>query len=104
MNSFLLFLFLIAIPGFGKASEITIATEHFPPFQITDDNKITGGFSTEIVNALLEETGVKADIKVFPWARTYRMALTGKNVLIFSITRNEEREHLFNWVGSNYCS
>lgn len=90
----------MTIAEFGKASEITVVTEHFPPFQIADGDRIIGGFSTEIVNALLKEAGVKTEILGFPWARAYRMALTGENVLIFSITRNEERENLFNWVGS----
>lgn len=103
MKLLFLCLFLMTITGIGKASEITIVTERFPPFQITDGDKITGGFSTEVVNALLEETGIKAKMQVFPWARAYKMALTQKNVLIFSITRNEEREDFFNWVGSIFA-
>jgi len=86
--------------GIAFAEEIQIVTEDWPPFQIVEKGKVVGGFSVDIMRALLKETGVHAEIKSYPWARAYKMALTEKNILIFSITRNKERESLFKWVGS----
>jgi len=57
------------------------------------------GISTEVVQAVLQKLDIKADIRMYPWARAYKMALKRKNVLIYSISRIEERENLFKWVG-----
>ncbi|MBF0289991.1 MAG: transporter substrate-binding domain-containing protein [SAR324 cluster bacterium] len=85
-----------------QAEEILIVTENFPPFQIAEkqSNGKVGGVSTEIVQAILKEVGMEATIKVYPWARAYKTAQKKKNVLIYSIGRNEERENLFKWVGT----
>ncbi len=80
--------------------KITVVTEELPPFQIQLKNGSIGGMSTEIVQALIDEVGVDATIKIYPWARAYQTALKKKNVLIYSIMRNKEREKLFKWVGS----
>lgn len=85
---------------FANAEEIKVVTENFPPYQIVENTNVVGGFATEIIMELLKETGVKAKISAYPWARAYRMALNEKNVLIYSITKTEEREPLFKWVGS----
>lgn len=100
MRFYLGVLIILVVGGIANAEEIKIVTEHFPPFQFAEGGKVTGGFSVEIMRELLKETGVKAEIRAYPWARAYRMALKEKNVLIFSITRSEEREPLFKWVGS----
>jgi len=91
---------LLLCVGVGNGTEIDIVTEHFPPYQIVENKKIQGGLSIEIVRELLNETGIEAPIVAYPWARAYRIGLNGENVMIFSITRNEERENLFKWVGS----
>ncbi|MCL6416495.1 transporter substrate-binding domain-containing protein [Aestuariirhabdus sp. Z084] len=93
-----LLLFLLG-SSLGYGDDITIATEHFPPFQIVENGKIQGGLSVEIVNKLLEETGLQAPIVAYPWARAYKMGLTDRNVMIFSMVRSEERENHFKWVG-----
>jgi polar amino acid transport system substrate-binding protein len=57
------------------------------------------GMSTEVVQAVLKEVGVQANIQSMPWARAYDIALNSENVLIYSITRTVQREKLFKWVG-----
>ena len=37
-------------------------------------------------------------IKVFPWARAYSLALQEENVVLFSMTHTEDREELFKWI------
>lgn len=78
--------------------EIRIVTEELPPYNMTLDGKLTG-LSTEVVRAVLKEIGVQASIQSMPWARAYDIALNTENVLIYSITRTAQREHLFKWVG-----
>lgn len=77
---------------------IQIVTEEFPPYNLTENGRITG-LSTEVVEAVLKEAGMSAPIKLMPWARAYDIALNGENVLIYSITRTAMREKLFKWVG-----
>ncbi len=77
---------------------ITIVTEDYPPYNYTKNDKITG-VSTEVVEAVLKETGMKGEFKVYPWKRSYTLAETEENVLIYSIGRNKERETKFKWVG-----
>lgn len=82
----------------AAAEEITIVTEVLPPWQTAAGNEV-GGIATEVVEATLREIKVAANIRIYPWARAYRMALRDKNVLIYSLIRTPERETLFKWVG-----
>jgi len=60
----------------------------------------TAGSATEIVETTLQRAGL-TDYKVslYPWARSYDMALHEPNVLIYMIARTPARESLFKWVG-----
>lgn len=85
--------------GSAWAGPIRIVTEELPPYNMTRDGKLTG-MSTEVVQAVLEEVNLKADIQSMPWARAYDLALHTPDVLIYSITRTPERENLFKWIGT----
>ena len=41
-------------------------------------------------------------IRLYPWARAYDMALKEPNVLIFLIARTSARETQFKWAGRNH--
>jgi len=77
---------------------IKIVTEDYPPYNFKENGKITG-FSTEVVKAVVQRVGIKAEFKLLPWPRAYDMALRNDNTLIYTITRNQERKKLFKWVG-----
>lgn len=81
------------------AEEITIVTEHYPPFNYEERGEVKG-IATKVVQAVLHHVDVKASIRVLPWARAYYMAQHQKNVLIYSLARFPERETLFKWVGA----
>ncbi len=100
MKRFILILiaFLIGLTVLGKAEEIFVVTEDYPPYNFEKEGKITG-FSTEIVNELIKRVGIKSKLDIYPWKRAYDLALREKNILIFTITRSEQREKLFKWVG-----
>lgn len=83
----------------AQQHSITIVTEDFPPYNYWHDNRAKG-LSTEVVKAVLEETGIESEIEFYPWARSYLMTQNGRNTLIYSIARIEEREDLFHWVGT----
>ncbi|OQR31549.1 amino acid ABC transporter substrate-binding protein [Pseudomonas sp. Bc-h] len=81
------------------AGPIRVVTEELPPYNMTRDGQLTG-MSTEVVQAVLKQVNVQASIQSMPWARAYDLALHDPDVLIYSITRTPEREHLFKWVGT----
>lgn len=80
------------------AQEMTIVTTESYPYSYKEDGEIKG-ISTEVVRAVLEEAGVEAEIKVYPWARAYALAQDDPNVLIYLIERLPDRENLFHWIG-----
>ena len=80
------------------AGEFKVLTEEYAPFNFTESGQITG-VSTEVVEAVLKESGLQYSIRSYPWARSYKLAQTKPDTLIYSISRNESREKLFKWIG-----
>jgi polar amino acid transport system substrate-binding protein len=81
------------------AMELTAVTESLPPLNYEDNGVITG-FATELLEATVQTAKLKkAQISLLPWARAYQTVLAQPNTLIYSITRNPEREALFEWIG-----
>jgi len=81
------------------SQSLQIVTEEFPPYNYTENGLITG-MSTEVVVAACKAVGLPNEIKVYPWARTYEIALSEPNTLIFSIARSPVREESFQWAGT----
>ncbi|PCJ60245.1 MAG: amino acid ABC transporter substrate-binding protein [Planctomycetota bacterium] len=77
---------------------IKVVTEDWKPYSY-EENNIIKGTSTEIVRKVLSETPFEYKMFLYPWARSFTMASSEPNVLIFAIVRTEEREKLFKWVG-----
>lgn len=100
MIKFTLSLIIIAslTIGVARAQEITVVTYEWPPYNYTENGKITGT-STQIVQSVLNSAKVESEYRVYPWRRAYKMATEQKNILIYTIRRTPEREALFKWVG-----
>jgi len=93
-----LILGILLYTTFLEATNLTIYTEEFPPFNYTDNKQIKG-VSTDIVNAVMKKTNFDYSIISIPWARAYKMSQEEPNSLIFSISRRVKREELFTWIG-----
>ena len=89
--------FCLAALG-ATAQKITVVTEEYPPYNYTENEKVTGA-GTEIVRLMLERAGIEYSLTSYPWARAYKMAQQSPNVMIYSIGRNGSRENAFKWVG-----
>ena len=81
------------------ASGWRIITEVYPPYNFVDKNNNVTGQSTEIVQAILEKTGMQANIEVMPLSQGLTLAEKGPGVVIYSLNRTPQRENLFKWVG-----
>ncbi|MBV8633166.1 MAG: transporter substrate-binding domain-containing protein [Burkholderiaceae bacterium] len=79
--------------------KIHAVTEEFAPFNHTENGKVTG-YSTQVVEELLERAGMPYDLAIYPWSRSYKMAQTLPNVLIFTLARTPDREKEFQWIGA----
>ncbi|MBF0351321.1 MAG: ABC transporter substrate-binding protein [SAR324 cluster bacterium] len=82
-----------------QAQEVEVVTTDFPPFQMQEDDKVIG-ITTDLVRAVIQKTGIRATLGLYPWNRAYERALNNPNILIYSIARTPEREPLFKWVGT----
>ncbi|KJY83000.1 amino acid ABC transporter substrate-binding protein [Vibrio galatheae] len=81
--------------------QVSFYTEAYPPANYMQGDKITG-YSVDILteaSALVGEPIALSQITLQPWARSYRTVLTHENSILFSTTRSELRESLFQWVG-----
>lgn len=86
----------------AQADPLRIVVDHNPPFQVVSGNRLAGGFSTELVQRLLERIQIEHTLEVYPWARAYKMALTQKNTMVLSTARCPDRAPLFKWAGPLY--
>lgn len=62
------------------------------------ENGESKGPSAEILNGVLKEAQLKADISFMPWARAFSIAKNKPNTLIMSMLRTIEREDYFYWL------
>jgi len=98
MSKFIFSLFFVISWHVG-ADKIRVVTEHLPPHQIANNGQVVGGASYHIVKEVLKRAKIEATSEVMPWARAYKIGLNRKNTIIYSLTRSQERESLFKWIG-----
>ncbi|MEO4048693.1 transporter substrate-binding domain-containing protein [Pseudomonas sp. CAU 1711] len=80
---------------------LQIYTEEFPPYNYSESG-IARGIAVDVLLEAAEAAGLpleRKDIRSLPWARGYQLAQKGPGVLLFSMTRSQAREPLFQWVG-----
>lgn len=80
------------------AEEILIVTEEWPPYNYSEDGKIAG-FSTEIVQNLLEIMKKNYEIQILPSMRSSHTLNTRPHTMMFSMFRTPERESQYKWIG-----
>ena len=82
----------------AEAAELTILTENLPPLNYVQGGVLVGP-SVDIVREIQRRVGSSAPIRVYPWARAYKMALEDDNVVLFSTTYTGDRKDKFKWIG-----
>lgn len=95
---FFIFLFILHVPAYAEEVPLHIVSTEEAPYQYTEEDTIKG-VSAEILRAVLKEVGYEGtEIRMYPWARAYKMALEDDNTLILTIKQTQEREKLFHWT------
>ncbi|MCF6186592.1 MAG: transporter substrate-binding domain-containing protein [Desulfobulbaceae bacterium] len=98
LSLLVLLFFLLTGLAHGQPDSYVVFTEELAPVHYTENGKLSG-IATEIVQAIFQEAGLRADIRSYPWKRTYQNALQNKDAFIYTINRTPEREELFQWIG-----
>lgn len=91
---------VLMVPKFAIAEGLKIISDDWPPFSYKQGSSLTG-FSVELIDQLIRDTGIAQDgnQEIWPWQRSYRTIQEEPNILLTGMTRTEEREELFKWVG-----
>lgn len=100
-NRILIFCFIVfstIMPESFAEEKITIVTEEWPPFNYTENGRLTG-FSTEIVQHILDIMNKDCDIITLPSIRSTYTLNTTPNTFMFSLFRTPERESGYKWIG-----
>lgn len=78
-------------------NRLSVVTENWYPFNYkSEDNEIIG-ISTGHVNKVLEHAKIPFEITMNTWQRSYNLARSQKDVLLYTIVRTTAREKLFHW-------
>ncbi|SEG41389.1 substrate-binding periplasmic protein [Billgrantia desiderata] len=96
-----LLLALFPLPAAAELEALTFITEEYPPYNYRQNERLEG-ISIELLERIFAETGStmsREDVRYYPWARGYETVLSEPNTVLFSTTRTEQREQLFQWVG-----
>ena len=93
MRYLLILLFPLYLMAFN------LFTEDNPPLSYIDKSDNISGIAVEIVREMLKELNYQDNIKLKPWARSYKLIQTKPNIALFAMTRLPQREKLFKWVG-----
>ena len=89
---------LLLLPRTILSAELMILTENLPPLNFIKDDVLMGP-AVDIVKEIQRRVGSHEQIRVYPWARAYKMALEDANIVIFGMARTEVRNDKFHWVG-----
>jgi polar amino acid transport system substrate-binding protein len=82
----------------AQAQTLRAVTES-TPYTYQKGERVVGTV-TEVVEKTLQAAGLgDYQVRLYPWARAYDMALNEPNVLIFLIARTPAREQQFKWAG-----
>ena len=80
------------------AQQITVLTEHLPPFQFVEHNSISG-LATDVIQAVFRKSEVDYQIEAHAWSDAYQQTLKQPNICLYSTARLPSRDDKFYWVG-----
>ena len=96
--SVLLLAFVMAPKAHAAQTEYHFYTEHLPPYSYMQNDRVTG-INAELVLTLCQRLELSCTISILPWRRAFGQAQLKQHSGVFSTTRAEDREALFQWVG-----
>jgi polar amino acid transport system substrate-binding protein len=101
-NSLLILFLLLSFTVHSNEEPLNVVTEDWPPFILKGQE--VSGIVTQNIREILAYTDIKYSIDVYPWARSFHLATSNANVLIYSIYKTKQRESKFHWFCPVYKS
>ncbi|RKJ51352.1 basic amino acid ABC transporter substrate-binding protein, partial [Butyricicoccus sp. 1XD8-22] len=88
----------------AETKELLVGTDAaYAPFESMDDNGNIVGIDVDIVNALAEELGIKAEVQHVGWEPLFTQVTNGQvDFGISAITITEERQETFDFTDPYY--
>lgn len=97
----LLCLLLVPVVSAAELKSLKYVTESYPPYNFKAGGEVKG-IAVDLLLEAMKQSGNEIsakDLSLQPWTRAYQAAVKGPNTVLFSTTRTEQREPLFQWVG-----
>ena len=86
------------------AEDLIYMTEEYRPYNYTENGQATG-ISVDLLRLMWKKMGaVEQPVISYPWARGYRLVQVKPNHVLFAMSRTEQRDKLFKWVGPLYVA
>jgi polar amino acid transport system substrate-binding protein len=80
------------------ADEMHLYCNEEAPTNYKDADGALAGFTVDIVKELQRRTGSTNAIEITPWNRAFHEGRTKPNIVLFTASRNAEREEDFHWI------
>ena len=99
MKKLLAFFIFFGLAMSAKAEEFQVVGAEFPPLMYVEQGN-PAGLSVELLQMMLQNLkDVKVNIEFHPVPRLLKVVAENANTFSLSVTRNQERESQFKWVG-----
>ena len=86
----------------NSPEKLNFITEEYAPYQYSENGELKG-VNVDLIKLMWKEMGVaEQEIKMFPWARGYKLFQNTENTVLFAIVKSAVREKMFKWVGPIY--
>ena len=97
----ILFMTLLCLPARAEPSDVLrVRVSFFAPYYFYHESeKEWQGMSIEITRSVLEKAGFQAEFAVIPRNRAFELLKNGRLDMMLNLTRTEEREALFDFIG-----
>jgi len=84
----------------SSAETITIQAycEDYNPYNFEENGRITG-FSVDLLREVGKQAKINISIELVPWKRYLKIVEKTPNTMLFTATRNSNREDRFKWIG-----
>lgn len=81
-----------------EQAQLTLYTEHFPPYSFLQQQQVRG-INADLLRLACERAAIRCEFVLYPWLRAFELAQKNPHGGIFSIVRTPKRTPLFQWLG-----
>ncbi|WP_144290289.1 substrate-binding periplasmic protein [Chitinilyticum litopenaei] len=91
-------LLLSLVLGTSYSSDLTMLIGDNPPFNSFRESR-PEGLAVQIVDVMLQRSGLSVRYAEYPWSRAQKLAQTEPGHCVYTLSRLPERENAYEWIG-----